>query len=206
MRAYNRTKGYRLTILSILLVFLITGCSRINRLTVNQALVTKITIKGVDKEFQEAAVNYVDKDQQPNSWLNLQLYYKFGKKGKKDIGEPPNIVDTALVEFSRLQIQKFLRNKGYLKATVTDSIKVKNKKAELVFYADEGPMFRFREFKDSIADKKVRALFRQYRSSFTHIRPGGRYDTDSLASDRDEFYLIMKRNGYYDFFKTIRHI
>jgi len=201
LRAYNRTKGYRLTILSILLVFLITGCSRINRLTVNQALVTKITIKGVDKEFQEAAVNYVDKDQQPNNWFNLQLYYKFGKKGKRDIGEPPNIVDTGLVEFSRLQIQKFLRNKGYLKATVTDSIKVKNKKAELLFYADEGPMFRFREFKDSIADKKVRALFRQYRGTFTHIRPGGRYDTDSLASDRDEIYLLMKRNGYYDFLR-----
>lgn len=201
MRAYIRTKGYRLTILSILLVFLITGCSRINRLTVNQALVTKITIKGVDKEFQEAAVNYVDKDQQPNNWLNLQLYYKFGKKGKKDIGEPPNIVDTGLVEFSRLQIQKFLRNKGYLKATVTDSIKVKNKKAELIFYASEGPMFRFRNFTDSIADKKVRALFRQYRSTFTHIRPGGRYDTDSLASDRDEIYLLMKRNGYFDFLR-----
>ena len=80
--AYNSTKGYRLTILSILLVFLVSGCSRIRRLTSNQALVTKITIKGADDEFAEAAVNYVDKDQQPNNWLNLQLYYKFGKKGK----------------------------------------------------------------------------------------------------------------------------
>jgi outer membrane protein insertion porin family len=201
LRAYNRTKGYRLTILSILLVFLASSCSLTRRLNNNQALVRKITIKGVDKEFREAAVNYVDKDQQPNNWLNLQLYYKFGKKGKRDIGEPPNIVDTPLVEFSRLQIQKFLQNKGYLKATVTDSIKVKNKKAELVFYATEGPMFRFREFKDSIADKKVRALFRQYRGTFTHIRPGGRYDTDSLASDRDEIYQLMKRNGYYDFLR-----
>jgi outer membrane protein insertion porin family len=201
LRAYNRTKGYRLTILSILLVFLASGCSLTRRLNDNQALVRKITVKGVDKEFQEAAVNYVDKDEQPNNWLNLQLYYKFGKKGKRDIGEPPNLLDSGLVEFSRLQIQKFLRNKGYLKATVTDSVKVKNKKAELLFYATEGPMFRFREFKDSIADKKVRDLFRQYRSTFTHIRPGGRYDTDSLASDRDEIYQLMKRNGYYDFLR-----
>jgi len=201
LKAYNSTKGYRLTILSILLVFLVSGCSRIRRLTSNQALVTKITIKGADDEFAEAAVNYVDKDQQPNNWLNLQLYYKFGKKGKRDIGEPPNIVDTALVEFSRLQIQKFLRNKGYLKATVTDSIKVKNKKAELVFYANEGPMFRFRNFTDSIADKKVRALFHQYRGVVSHVRSGQRYDTDSLSAERDDVYLLMKRNGYYDFLR-----
>lgn len=201
MKAYNSTKGYRLTILSILLVFLVLGCSRTRRLTVNQALVTKITIKGIDKEFAEAAINYVDKEQQPNNWLNLQLYYKFGRKGKRDIGEPPNIVDTALVEFSRLQIQKFLRNKGYLKATVTDSIKVKNKKAELIFYASEGPMFKFRNFTDSIADKKVRALFHQYRGVNLHIKPGQRYDTDSLSAERDEVYLLMKRNGYYDFLR-----
>jgi hypothetical protein len=29
--------------------------------------VRKITIKGVDKEFAEAAANYVDKEQQPNN-------------------------------------------------------------------------------------------------------------------------------------------
>jgi outer membrane protein insertion porin family len=201
LKAYNSSKGYRLTILSILLVFLVSGCSLTRRLSNNQALVRKITIRGVDKEFSDAAVNYVDKDQQPNNWINLQLYYTFSKKGKKDIGEAPNIVDTALVEFSRLQIQKFLRNKGYLQASVTDSIKVKNKKAELIFIANEGPMFRFRNFRDSIADKKVRGLFRQYRATFTHVRPGGRYDTDSLASDRDEIYLLMRRNGYYDFLR-----
>jgi len=163
--------------------------------------VRKITIKGVDKEFAEAAVNYVDKEQQPNNWLNLQLYYLFSKKGKKDIGEPPNLLDSALVEFSRQQMQKFLQNKGYLKAKVADSIVVKKKKAELVFTATEGPMFRIRNFKDSIADKKAEGLYRLNRKNFSHIRPGVRFDTDSLAADRDEVYQLMKRNGYYDFYR-----
>ncbi|HTI57912.1 BamA/TamA family outer membrane protein [Mucilaginibacter sp.] len=200
MKAYS-TEGYRLTILSILLVFLVSGCSLTRRLKDNQALVRKITIKGVDKEFSEAAINYVDKDQQPNNKFNLRLYYWFSKNGKKDIGEPPNIVDTSLVEFSKQQIQKFLRNKGYLKAAVTDTIKVKNKRAELIFTATEGPMFRFRKYSDSIADKKVEHLYRQYLSSFTHVRPGGRYDADTLAYERDGIYTLMKRNGYYDFLR-----
>ncbi|MGN6637783.1 MAG: BamA/TamA family outer membrane protein, partial [Mucilaginibacter sp.] len=85
MKAYNNSKGFRLTILSILLVFLVSGCSLTRRLKNNQALVRKITMKGMDDEFAEAAVNYVDKDQQPNNWLNLQLYYMFNKSGKKDI-------------------------------------------------------------------------------------------------------------------------
>lgn len=202
MKAYTRRGGCRFTILSILLLFLISGCSLTRRLKNNQALIRKITIKGVSNEdFAEAAVNYVDKEQQPNNLINLRFYYWFSKNGKKDIGEPPAIVDTNLVEFSRIQIQRFLQSKGYLKAKVSDTIKVKNKKAELVFAAVEGPLFRIRKIQDSIADKKVRDLYRVNRPRFSHVQPGGRFDTDSLAYDRDEFFLVMKRNGYFDFYR-----
>ena len=201
MKAYIDLKQKSFAILVIILVFLVSGCSLTRRLKDNQALVRKVTIKGVDKEFSEAAPNYVDKEEQPNNWINLQLYYMFSKNGKKDVGEPPAILDTSLVEYSRLQIEKFLHNKGYLKAKVTDSIAVKNKKAHLYFTATEGPMFRIRRFQDSILDKNVERLYRENRASFSHIQPGGRFDTDSLAYDRDEFYQIMKRHGYYDFYR-----
>jgi outer membrane protein insertion porin family len=201
LKAYNKPEGYRLTILSILLLFLASSCGLTNRLKDNEALIRKITIKGVDKQFSEAAVNYVDKEQQPNNALNLKLYYWFSKNGQRDIGEAPNLVDSSLVEFSRLQIQKFLQNKGYLKAKVTDSIRVKKKRAELIFTAVEGPLFKIRNFTDSIADKKMKALYSGNAFRLTHVRPGERFDTDSLAAERDEMYLLMKRNGYYDFFR-----
>lgn len=161
----------------------------------------KNTIKGVEPELAEVAVNYVDKEVQPNNLLNLQLYYLFSKNGKKDIGEAPNLVDTPLVDYSRFQIEKFLQSKGYLKARVTDTIVVKKKRAELIFTAKEGPLFKIRRFTDSIPDKRVEALYRQNRVRFSRVQPGGRFDSDSLAFDRDEFYLIMKRNGYYDFLR-----
>src|SRR6202012_4436257 len=119
----------------------------------------------------------------------------------KDIGEAPRILDSNLVEFSRLQIEKFIQSKGYLKAKVTDTIKIKKKKAELIFTTVEGPMFRIRRIDDSIPDKKVQALYRLNRPKFSHVQPGGRFDTDSLAYDRDEFFQIMKRNGYFDFYR-----
>jgi outer membrane protein insertion porin family len=201
LKAYTGLKHKSFTILVILLVFLLAGCGLTRRLKPNESLVRKITIKGVDKEFSEAAPAYVDKEQQPNNWINLNLYYTFSKNGKNDVGEPPSILDSSLVEYSRLQIEKFLRNKGYLKARVTDSIIIKKKKAELVFTAVEGPMFRIRKLEDSIPDKAVEALFRANRTKFSHIQPGGRYDKDSLAYDRDEIYQVMKRNGYYDFYR-----
>jgi outer membrane protein insertion porin family len=201
LKAYIKTGTYRFTILSILIIILGPGCSLTRRLDDNQALVRVLTIKGVDKEFTEAATNYVDKQQQPNNWINLQIYYLFNKKGKKNLGDPPAILDSGLVEFSRTQIERFLQNKGYLKAKVSDEIRVKKKRAELIFTATEGPMFRIRKITDSIPDKKVRDLYVINRPRFSHVQPGGRFDTDSLAYDRDEFFLIMKRNGYFDFYR-----
>lgn len=201
MKAYKISPYLRVAILSILVGIIAAGCSVTRGLNKDQAIVRKITIKGVDKEFDDFAYDYVDKEQQPNNWLNLQFYYTFSNKGKRNIGEAPRILDSNLVEFSRLQIQKYLQNKGYLKAKVDDSIKVKNRKAELIFTATEGPLFRIRNYKDSIADPKVKALYRQTRDAYTHVRPGSRFDTDSLAYDRDAFYQVMKRNGYYDFYR-----
>ena len=182
------------------MLIITSGCSITGRLRENQALVRKITIEGVDEEFEELAHNYVDKEQQPNNLLNLRFYYWFSKNGKKNIGEPPAILDSNLVEYSRLQIEKFLRNKGYLNARVEDSIHIKKKKAELIFTATQGPMFRVRNYADSIADPRVKSLFDGYRPR-AHVKPGSRFDRDSLAFDRDELYLVMKRNGYFDFYR-----
>lgn len=184
-----------------MLLIIGSGCSITRGIRKDQALVRKITIKGIDEQFAEAALNYVDKEQQPNNWLNLQFYYTFSKNGKKNIGEAPAILDSNLVEYSRVQMERYIQNRGYLKAKITDSIIIKKQKAELVFTAQEGPMFRIRKIEDSIADKNIKKLYDLNRNKLTHISPGGRFDTDSLAHDRDELYLLMKRNGYFDFYR-----
>ncbi|MGI4727990.1 MAG: BamA/TamA family outer membrane protein [Janthinobacterium lividum] len=201
MRPYLRAKLSAAAILSILSLILVSGCSLTRGLNDNQALVRKITIKGVSEEFAEPAKNYVDKQQQPNSVVNLQFYYLFSRKGKKSIGEAPAILDSNLVEFSRVQIQKFLQNKGFLKASVADEIKIKDKKAELVFTVTPGTLFKVNRFKDSIDDPKLVNLYRANKNLISRIKPNKRYDEDSLAYDREQFFQLMKRNGYYDFYR-----
>ncbi|WP_117384130.1 translocation and assembly module lipoprotein TamL [Mucilaginibacter terrenus] len=180
---------------------IISSCSVTRGIKPDQSIVRKVTLKGIDDQFKEEAFNYVDKEQQPNNWLNLQFYYTFSKKGKRNIGEAPAILDSNLVEFSRVQMQRFLQNKGYLQAKVADSIIIKKQKAELVFTATEGPLFHIRNYRDSIADPKVRELYRNTKGAYSHVKAGSRFDTDSLAYDRDQFFQVMKRNGYFDFYR-----
>lgn len=201
MKAYTRYNNYSLTILSIIILFLIQACSTTRGLKDNQVLVRKITLNGIDKQYQLPALNYVDKEQQPNNWLNLQFYYTFSRHGKKDIGEAPRILDSDLVEFSRVQLEKFLIHKGYLKAKVEEKIKVKGKKAELIFTATEGPMFKVQKLKDSIEDPHVKILFESNKALVSHIKVGNPYDVDSLAVEREDIFQLMKRSGYYDFYR-----
>jgi len=172
----------------------------------DQALVKKVTLDSVDKEFSVKALTYVQNDIRPNSRLYLALYNTFNtKKGKyrtdriKAIGQAPHLLDSSLVEISRVQIEKFLATKGYFKAKVKSDIKVENKKAEITFTANQGPLFKIRNIKYEIADSVVSALYMSSRDKFTRMREGQRYDSDSLAFEREQIFRLMKQNGYYDY-------
>ena len=177
------------------------GCRSTKRLQKGQALVTKLEVKGVNNKFAEQATEYVPADVRPNSRFNLWLYHSFSKKGKKKIGEAPHILDSSLVELSRNQIEQFLKIKGYLNAKVKDSITIKNRKASVVFYANPGTEFKFRNITINVADSAVKKIYLANRKYFTRIDSGQRYDTDSIAYEREQIYNLMKRNGYYNFLR-----
>lgn len=177
------------------------GCRSTKRLTKDQSLVTKLTIKGVDDEFSDQAEDFVALDIRPNSPFNLWIYNTFSQKGKLKLGEPPHLLDSSLVEISRNQIEKFLNIKGFLNAKVTDSISVKNKKATVFFTAIQGTEFKFRNLSFEIPDTAVKRVYLANRKKFTHIDSGKRYDTDSIAYEREQIYLLMKKHGYFDFLR-----
>lgn len=185
----------------LLFTFIALGCRSTRRLDKTQSLVTRLEVNGVNNQFADQAKDFVALGVRPNSRFNLWIYNTFNKKGKKKLGQAPHILDSALVEASRLQIEKFLKIKGYLNATVTDSIHIKNKKASVVYNAILGSEFKFRNLSFEIPDTAVKNLYFANRQNFTKIDSGKRYDTDSLAYEREQIYLLMKRNGYYDYLR-----
>ncbi len=167
----------------------------------NESLVTKLTIKGIEDEFSDQAADFVALDIRPNSPFNLWVYNTFSKKGKLKLGEAPHLLDSSLVEVSRNQIEKFLNIKGFLNAKVRDSMVVKGKKASVFFIAQQGAEFKFRNLSFDIPDSAAKAIYLANRKTFTHIDSGKRYDTDSIAYEREKIYLLMKQHGYFDFLR-----
>lgn len=161
---------------------------------------------GVDKQFLETALTFVQSDIRPNSRQNLAMYNIFNtSKGKyrtdriKAIGEAPHVLDSSLMEISRVQIEKFLASKGYFNAKVKSDLKVEKQKAEIVFTADVGPEFKIRKISFEIEDTTVSALYLANRNKFTRLMEGKRFDSDSLAYEREQIYKMMKQHGYYDY-------
>ncbi len=188
------------------MILILSSCNATRFLSDDQALVKKVRLDSVDKEFSETALTYVQNDVRPNSRLNLALYNTFNtKNGKyrtdrvKAIGEPPHMLDSSLVEISRVQIEKFLATKGFFKARVKADMQVENKKAVITFTADQGPEFKVSEINYEIADSAVAALYQSKRNEFTRMHEGVRFDADSLAYEREQIYRLMKQNGYYDY-------
>ncbi len=194
----------------LLIIVLIQACSSTKYIADYQAIVKKVTIDSVDAKFEEQAYNYVQKDLRPASAfsINVPLYNLFNTKdGRyktnniKPFGTPPAILDSALVEISRTQIQKFLNNKGYFQAKVSADIQVKDKKAEVKFKAQPGPAYFIDKLSDSIASPNIKAVYNANKPAVTHLHSGMQYDSDSLNYEREQIYRLMKENGYFYFLR-----
>lgn len=200
-------KIYLSAIIGLLPLFTIS-CRSTRLLEDDQALVTKVRLHGVNSDFKSQAETYIQQDIQPNSSINLFIYnFANAKKGKyrtdkiRNVGEPPHLLDSSLVEISRNQIQRFLATKGYFNATVKSGIQVRKKKAHIRFEVSQGDVFRIRHVTYEIADPEVKQLYTDFSPSYTGIRSGQRYDSDTLTQERERIYNLMKNHGYYDFLR-----
>src|SRR5690606_10692152 len=185
-----------------------SSCRSTRLLNDDQALVTKVKLNGINKEFKEGAEAYVQREIRPNSKINLFIYNFANSKGGKyrtdkirNVGEPPSILDSSLVEISRNQIERFLVSKGYFNAEVKSHIYVRRKKAEIDFDVKQGGVFKIRYIEHEIGDPQVDKLYKQHIARFPVLRPGMRFDADTLVKERESIYNLMKHNGYYDYLR-----
>jgi hypothetical protein len=188
------------------LFLIFAGCNASRYLPEDQVLVKKVKLEGVDNQFLETALTFVQSDIRPNSRQNLALYNIFNtRKGKyrtdriKAIGEAPHVLDSSLMEISRVQIEKFLASKGYFNAKVKSDLKIKKQNAEIIFSAEIGSEYKIKKISFAIEDSTVYALYLANRNKFSRLQEGKRFDSDSLAYEREQIYKLMKQHGYYDY-------
>ncbi|MDR2811462.1 MAG: BamA/TamA family outer membrane protein [Tannerellaceae bacterium] len=144
----------------------------------------------------------------PNQWINKQL---------RKMGEAPVILNTALVEQSAEELERFLTNKGYMDADVSTSIDTTRRKKAIVTYRVSGNApyiirnytMHFNDSQiDSIARLKpsprtwLESAFRSTSDDYVPlVKEGDLFDRDLLDKERQRITSSLRRNGYYVFNK-----
>lgn len=198
--------------ITFLLLFF-ASCRSAKYLEDQQALVTDIDINGMSPELKEHTQMYVANEIRPNSPLYLTIYNIFNtNNGRyktekiKNVGEAPHILDSAVVELSANQIQRYLQTKGYFNASVTPNISIKNKKAKIEFNAILGTPYLVNDISRTVTDPQVRALYESKVMPKSSIQKGKQYDAVDFYNERENMYNQMRENGYYDYLRQYMRV
>lgn len=117
---------------------------------------------------------------------------------KKNAGEAPVELDTALVQKSCSQIKLYLQNKGYLDCQVKDSVVTRKKRAKVYYIIHLNKPYTIQNISVSIDDDGLVKDIAQSNKK-TEIQRGQIFDLDLFEQDRKHLVYQMKNRGYYDF-------
>ncbi|MDR0765322.1 MAG: outer membrane protein assembly factor [Odoribacteraceae bacterium] len=161
--------------------------------------------------------------QKPNTRMlalgrfHLGLYNLSGRDTTKrvnrwlrSIGEAPVIYDPLLTGRSVRQMEIALHNKGYYKATVSDSVYFKKRKAYVRYRVDTGPLTRIKELSFGGRGRGQAGdpgLFDTYYrdTATTLLRIGQPLDVDLLDNERERVTRMLREKGYFNFSKDFVH-
>lgn len=179
----------------------------------NQALVVKNEIEGVPVELKEPIHSYISNEIRPNSRLNLLIYNLFNTKngkyktdGIRNVGEPPNILDSAMVDLSSSHIQGYLKNKGYFHAEIDSDIEITNKRAKVHYSIDLGNPFFIGDLDSQISDSSLASIYQNEVRPNSVLKEATQYDVNNLVRERELAYETFRNNGYYDYLRQYMRI
>ncbi len=121
---------------------------------------------------------------------------------KEVVGEPPVLLDTALVQSSSSQLSTYLTKHGFFINEVSDSIVIdrKRKMANVFYTLTWKEPYVLDTMLKSIEDPRIaEQLTREYESE--HLTYGERFDVDNLSDERESITKFLRNRGYYLFTK-----
>ncbi len=215
--------------------FLILGaCSSTKYVPEGRYLLTKAKINVDDKRIVKSeAASYLK--QKPNYkvfWgvpLNLWAYDFSGADTTKwinrffrKLGKAPVLYDSVKTQRTTIQLERFMRNKGFYDARVKTEIKFKKKKAEVVYNitANKPKIIESVSlYKDSLSYKVIgrenmameledSSVLRQMlldERKKSVIQVNDLLDVDKLKEERERLEKLYDSKGYYNFVKENIH-
>ncbi len=201
-----KAKYKNILIVAALVVMVFSSCKTVRYVPDNQFLLAKSKISVDNKSINQSELkNYLK--QRPNTkilgfWrFHLGLYNLSSRKNEtgllKRIGEAPVLLVPYLVEKSKEEFERYMRNKGYFQAKVTDTIIYKkNKKAEVYYTITSNAPHRIKSYQTEVLDDTMRVMSKG-DSAKSLIRINGIFDTDVLAAESKRVLNGYQNNGFY---------
>lgn len=118
----------------------------------------------------------------------------------RGIGEPAVVLDSALTEQTRLQIQMYLFSKGFFNNKVTDTIlfEKETKKVIVKYVIHPKKPYKINAITYTMHDEKLGELILKDTIN-TLIKRGDNYDSEVLSNERQRITNFCLNNGYYYF-------
>lgn len=191
---------------------LLPACSVKKLIPEDKYLLDDVKITSDNKEVKGGQFSpYVR--QNPNTkWFNLirlpvHIYALAGEDSTKWInrfwrrlGDKPVIYDSIQAERSRMEIQKAVRNMGYMQAVVALDKEIRDNKIHVRYRIKSGAPYVVNRLKYDIPDYTI-ADFVLADSAQSLLREGMRFDVNVLDEERSRITRLLQNNGYYRFNK-----
>jgi len=184
----------------------LNSCRTVKYVPDNQFLLAKSKISVDNSSIDKGELkNYLK--QRPNTrilgfWrFHLGLYNLSSKKKEtgilKRIGEAPVILIPFLTKKSKEEFERFMHNKGYFDAKVSDTIIYKrNKRAEVYYTIVSNAPHRIKSYKSEILDDSMKVQSKG-DSTKSLIKLNGIFDTDVLAAESKRVLNNFQNVGFY---------
>lgn len=208
---YNN--AFKIKHLNLSLVFLsasflfICGCNPTKRLKPDQLFLKQVKIKNDTRKIDKNEIATIIK-QKPNKKIlgifrfHLGFYNLFressNSKIKENIGEPPVVYDSLLMNRSVNQLNLHLKNKGYFDNEVNSSVLIKKNKVKVKYIIKAGKPYLIDSITYNIQDKEVlsKVVSKHYKSTIKKEQP---IDIDKLNDERNRIKKVLRNEGYYYF-------
>ena len=189
-----------------MIVILLTACQTTKYVPVNDFLLsrTKITVddKSIDKKEMKIYLK-----QKPNTkilgfWrFHLWLYNLSSGKNEnnwlKRIGEAPVIYNAYLTQKTKDEFKRYMHNKGFYQAVVSDTVLFnKKKKAEVFYKVVANTPYLVDSFRAVILDDSIKRVL-PFDTIKKLVFKNSRFDTDMLANKSRRLLRLLQNEGFY---------
>ena len=195
-----------------MLLLIVAACSSTKYVPEGEYLLDEVNIHTDNKDVKPSDLLLYVRQQPNTKWFNLiktQLYIynmsgrdttKWVNRALRRVGDAPVIYNIDDTEFSRQEVEKAVRNFGYMGAVATADTLTKGKKISLSYNVKTGRAYKVRSISYDIPDAKIWDYMQQDSAS-TLIHEGMNMDINLLDEERGRITSHLQRNGYYRFNK-----